>query len=130
MTLGIRWACVAYLQVMRLKMFSRVLGLPRHWTRWPSPSVLPVTLEHYKDEVADLIQYLFISGAFKKGVNNTNLVFILKECQTSADFGLIVLCNVTYKVVEKILANKIRPYLMVLFFPLPSSLRSRETDCG
>ena len=56
----------------------------------------------------DFIQQFFINGAFKEGVNNTNLVLILKkECQTPVDLRPIALCHVTYKVVAKFLVNRI-----------------------
>ena len=66
-----------------------------------------------------MLPNFFISGAFKEDVNNTNLILILKKkkCQTSADFKLIALCNVTYKVEAKILANKIRPLLDDIISP-------------
>jgi len=53
-----------------------------------------------------MLPKFFISGAFKEDVNNTILILIPKK-KTSADFRLIPFCNVTYKAVAKILANKI-----------------------
>ena len=70
-----------------------------------------------KDEIVDLIQYFFICDTFKEGVNDTKLVLIRKECHTPADFRPIALCNVTYKVVAKIIANRIRPLLDDIISP-------------
>ena len=72
----------------------------------------------------DLIQNFFISGAFREGMNNTNLVLILKkkQCQTLVDYRLIALCNVVYKEVVKILANILWSLLDSLIFDIRSLL--------
>ena len=46
-------------------------------------------------------------------INKTNIAFILKTNQPSkmADFRPISLCNTTYKLVSKVLANRLRPIL-------------------
>lgn len=47
------------------------------------------------------------------GLNNTNLVLIIKKefAETIKDLRLIVLCNVIYKIVAKMLANRLKMVL-------------------
>ena len=72
-----------------------------------------------KEKVVELTEKFFTSEAFTEGVNGMNLVLIpkKKECQSPIDFSLTALCNIIYKVVAKILANKLRPLLASCIFP-------------
>ncbi|XP_060957652.1 uncharacterized protein LOC133029176 [Cannabis sativa] len=61
-------------------------------------------------DVVNLVQDFFHSGSFPKELNETNLVLIPKKknVATMGDLRPIALCNVAYKVISKVLANRMR----------------------
>jgi len=87
-------------------------------TKVPRPDGLPLIFFQsdwsiVKEEVVETHPKFFSFGVFMEGINDTNLVLIpkKKECLSPTDFRSIALCNVIYKAVAKILANRIRPLL-------------------
>ena len=66
-----------------------------------------------KEDVARGVKLFFADGVMPEGVNNTVIVLIPKGKNTSSikDYRPISLCNVLYKVISKILVNRLRPFL-------------------
>lgn len=68
------------------------------------------------DQVCSLIQSFFNTGFPLADINNTDLVLISKkDCPESvSDYRPISLCNFSYKVFSKVLANRLKPFLHTL----------------
>lgn len=62
------------------------------------------------DDVTRLVQRFFETGAFDAGVIETNIVLVpKKQCpRMMADLRPISLCDVVYKVVAKVIANRLK----------------------
>lgn len=80
-------------------------GFYQHHWQLVGPSVTRVVL-HFLNE-----------GAMDEGINQTTLVLIpkTKNPQDMKHFRPISLCNVIYKVCSKVLANRLRFFLMISF---------------
>ncbi|KAF9593492.1 hypothetical protein IFM89_023604 [Coptis chinensis] len=74
-------------------------------------------------KVLDLVQNLFNNGAFSKEINHTHIVLIPKTNNPiSPDhFRPISLTNVVYKLISKILVNRMRPILLKIISPHQSA---------
>jgi ribonuclease HI/exonuclease III len=84
----------------------------------PGPDGLPTSFyqdnwEVVKGEVCEAISSFFHMGCFEKEVNRTHIVLIPKIRNPSkvTDFRPISLCNVLYKILSKVLANRLKMVL-------------------
>ncbi|XP_062085599.1 uncharacterized protein LOC133791697 [Humulus lupulus] len=61
-------------------------------------------------DIVNMVKDFFVSGTLPTGLNDTNLVLIPKKknFSTMSDLRPIALCNVLYKVISKVLANRMR----------------------
>lgn len=75
------------------------------------------------DSLIDLVQQAFASGTFNPQLNRTLLVLIPKVTnpEYSKQFLPISLCTVAYKLITKVLVNRLRPFLDKLVTPFQSS---------
>ena len=85
-----------------------------------SPGVYGFTAGFYikhwnilKSSVCHAIREFFIKGILPDVVNNTVLVLIpkIKNPQNLAQYRPVSLCNVLYKIIAKVLALRLRPFL-------------------
>uniref|UniRef100_A0A803PIZ5 Reverse transcriptase n=1 Tax=Cannabis sativa TaxID=3483 RepID=A0A803PIZ5_CANSA len=74
-------------------------------------------------DVVDTVKEFFLTGEFHKDLNKTFNVLILKNLRASKfdDFRPISLCNFVYKVIAKILANRLWPNLAGIISPFQSA---------
>uniref|UniRef100_A0A803NXT3 Reverse transcriptase domain-containing protein n=1 Tax=Cannabis sativa TaxID=3483 RepID=A0A803NXT3_CANSA len=94
----------------------------------PGPDGMPGKFfkDHWEivgsDVVATVIQF-FETGEFVKEINQTFIVLIPKKIGAKCfdEFRPISLCNFTYKIISKILANRLRPLLQELISPYQSA---------
>ena len=65
------------------------------------------------DDVTVAVQYFLLKGFLPKGVNSTILALIPKkeEAKEMKDYRSISCCNVLYKVISKLLANRLKSIL-------------------
>jgi hypothetical protein len=96
------------------------LGCPQKFSKDKSPRLDGWTVEFYihffelvGDELRDLVEDSRIRGEVNRALNSTFLALIPKANKptTFGDFRPIALCNLCYKIITKILANKIKPIL-------------------
>lgn len=67
-------------------------------------------------DVIQVVRSFFETGNFVDKLTNTNIVLIpKKKCPTSmADLHPISLCNVLYKIISKVLANRLNKFIAVV----------------
>jgi hypothetical protein len=65
------------------------------------------------EEVCDAVFHFFNSAKMDASINATNIVLVPKTCNpcSVSDFRLISLCNVVYKIISKVLANRLKGVL-------------------
>ncbi|KAL0408606.1 UNVERIFIED_CONTAM: putative ribonuclease H protein [Sesamum radiatum] len=71
------------------------------------------------DKVTEAISYFFTSGSISPAINHTYITLIPKNSKAHLveQFRPISLCNTIYKVISKILANKLKPHLEKIISP-------------
>lgn len=84
----------------------------------PGPDGMPpIFYKKYWDkvgnEVTSLIKHCFSSASIPNGLNHTNLVLIpkVKHPSRPVEYRPIALCNILYKIVVKIIAQRLKPML-------------------
>jgi hypothetical protein len=72
-----------------------------------------------KHDLTRMVQYVHRSGKIGGSTNSTFLALIPKESNPSsfAIFRPISLCNFSYEIISKIIANQIKPLLHILISP-------------
>jgi hypothetical protein len=65
------------------------------------------------DDLLDMVEDSRIRGKIQKSLNSTFLTLIPKENspRTFGDYRPIALCNICYKLISKVIANRIKPIL-------------------
>lgn len=66
-----------------------------------------------KKDITEMVKEFFLTGSLQAGMNDTNITLIPKKNNPicPADFRPISLCNVSYKIISKVLANHIKLFL-------------------
>lgn len=82
------------------------------WTRRHATYILQKMLGKVGNEVTTLIKHCS-SSSLPDGLNHTNLVLIpkVKDPSRPVDYRPIALCNILYKIVVKIIAQRLKPLL-------------------
>lgn len=97
----------------------------------PGPDGMSVLFyKHYwhivKWDVISTVRGFFVGGFLLKQLNHTNIALIPKVGSASSvkQFRPISLCNVIYKIIAKILANRLQPLLQKLISPMQAAFVS------
>ena len=88
--------------------------------------LLPTQLAHYEGEVCKVILDIFHSGAMPPKLNMTHVALIpkVKRPTSVTEFRPISLCNVLYKIISKVLANRLKLILPQIIAPTQSAFIS------
>lgn len=74
-------------------------------------------------DVVKIVQTFFHSGEFQEGCSEANVVLIPKKknIMNMGDLRPIALCNVLYKIVTKVMANRMKPIMDKIVAPTQSA---------
>jgi hypothetical protein len=107
-------------QLFRACTKDEIWNVLKSFTRDKSPGPDGWTVEFYLhffelvgDDLWDLVEDSRIRGGVNRAINSTFLALIPKANKptTLGDYRPITLCNLCYKIITKILANRIKPFL-------------------
>ena len=91
---------------------------------FPGPDGFTIDFFHHcwnllKEEVMELVEEYRKKKWILPALNATHLALIPKEIGAShpGKFRPISLCNVSYKILSKVVANKLKPLLLLLISP-------------
>ena len=80
------------------------------------------------DDVVSAVLDFLNNGNMLPEINHTNIVLIpkVKDLEKMSDFRPISLCNVIYKIISKVLANRLKQVLPHIISPTQSAFVSRR----
>lgn len=84
------------------------------------------------DEISGTVIDVFNDGIASDSINVTNIVLIPKKSNPSlrSEFRLISLCNVLYKLISKVIANRMKPFLDHIIDPSQSAFIAGSSIFG
>ena len=79
-----------------------------------------------KQDVCNSVQAFFHSGSLLKSLNQTYLTLIPKVTflEFVSQFRPISLCNVIYKIISKLMVNRLKPFMDTLITPFQNAFIS------
>ena len=90
-----------------------------NFSQFPGPDGMsPIFFKHYWDivgpEVVKCVLTSLNSGSMPSGLNETHICFIpkVKSPQKITEYRPISLCNIVYKLISKVLANRLKRVLV------------------
>uniref|UniRef100_A0A803PF19 Reverse transcriptase domain-containing protein n=1 Tax=Cannabis sativa TaxID=3483 RepID=A0A803PF19_CANSA len=78
-----------------------------------TPAFYQKCWEIVHSDVTAVVQHFFDTGEFDQGCGDANVVLIPKKKtpESMVDLRPIALCNVLYKIITKVMANRMKPYM-------------------
>jgi hypothetical protein len=82
-------------------------------SRWVDRRILHIFFDLVGEDLLAMVEESRLLGSIVGGLNSTFLTLIPKANKPSSfeDFRPISLCNLCYKIISKIIANRIKPFL-------------------
>lgn len=86
-------------------------------TKAPGPDGLSGLFYHHQGDIQHdvfkLVDSFVVSGTFDPSLNRTHIILILKVANPKSitHYMLISLCNFNYKIVSKVMASRLKPWL-------------------
>lgn len=113
-----------------LKLYSLLSPL-RPGPRWDPPPLFKSQWHIVGNSVKKLCHEVFETKTLLNNINDTFLCLIPKfpNANNLRNFRPISLCNTIYKVITKIIANRIKPYLVNLISPYKTSFLKGQHAC-
>lgn len=112
------------LTIMDLTLASKFM----FYLKAPGPGAFPSILYHnawhlIKPPIQHMVLEFFQKAHSLRHINHTNIVLIPQKVNVfnPKDFCLISLCNVSYKIISKILATRPKPLLPSFISPMQSA---------
>ncbi|XP_026435794.1 uncharacterized protein LOC113333583 [Papaver somniferum] len=114
----------------RISTVDDVFQIVKDMASWCSPGLHGFQAGFYHvnwdivgNDIVQAVQSFFISGYMPREFNKTYLSLIPKTDKANypTDVRPIGLCNTIYKIISKILANRIKPYLKKIISPFQSA---------
>jgi hypothetical protein len=94
----------------------------------PGPDGIPATFYQkfwstVRIDIINMVKAFFHSGFMLKSLNHTFITLIPKvpNPEKVTQFRPIALCNVTYKIISKILVNRLKPFMDSLIIPFQNA---------
>lgn len=124
--LGVEMASNLAKPVTKEEVYNALMSMKSYKSPGPDgfqPIFFKMFWEDVGDDVCQFVQQAFSTGYLDPHVTETLMVLIPKGDNqvTFKDFRSISLCNVVYKLVTKVLVNRLRPMLPDIVSPLQSS---------
>lgn len=112
--------------VTKEEVYHALMGMKSYKAPGPDgfqPIFYKIFWDDVGDDVWQFVRQSFSYGQFVAPVVDTQMILIPKTDDPSSfkDFRPISLCNVLYKIVTKVLMNRLRPLLSDMISPLQSS---------
>uniref|UniRef100_A0A2N9GD61 Reverse transcriptase domain-containing protein n=1 Tax=Fagus sylvatica TaxID=28930 RepID=A0A2N9GD61_FAGSY len=101
----------------------------------PGPDGIPATFYQkfwstVRIDIINMVKAFFHSGFMLKSLNHTFITLIPKvpNPEKVTQFRPIALCNVTYKIISKILVNRLKPFMDSLIIPFQNAFIQDKTN--
>lgn len=119
---------MSLLGTLKSYYLSTLSSLTKPLARWNSPSLFLEILGHSRRKTISFCRDAFNISQMDPKMNKTPLCLIPIVANANAikSYKPIWLCNIIYKLITKIIVNRLKPYLRKIIGPSQASLLSNR----